>query len=82
MSVFHATFFLAGVALVTSLAILLWPGRTAAFLLLFAPLIWGFGAADFRSPRPAPPNVVMAISSAGAKGRYCVLHRGIPLRFS
>jgi O-antigen ligase len=55
---------LAVVALATALAILLWPAKTAGVLLLFAPIIWGLGAADIQFKESAPPSFVTAISGA------------------
>ncbi|MFL6354909.1 MAG: O-antigen ligase family protein [Bryobacteraceae bacterium] len=56
---------LAAVGLATALAILFWPSKAAALLLLFAPIIWAFGSADINSKEATgPPNVAMAVSGA------------------
>jgi O-Antigen ligase len=59
---FGGYIFLAVVALMTALAILWWPAKTAGVLLLFAPIIWGVGAADIHVQGQAPLNVAMAVS--------------------
>ena len=62
MAVLQTPVFVGGVALLTALAIMLWPAKTTAWLLLLAPIIWAFGSADIHTSEPAAANMVMAVS--------------------
>ena len=76
--------FLAAVALTTGLATLWWPAKTAGVLLLFAPIIWGGGAADIHSQGPTPPNIAVAVSGVATLmyGRFLLRPQKIrPLKW-
>ena len=62
MPVLQAPLFVGGIALLAAFAMFFWPAKAASFLLLFAPVIWAFGATDIHSSDPAATNIVTAVS--------------------